>query len=1129
MIHRIDRVNPDVDDRVIKPNEARMAKNLRFGASTDDTNLSGGTLILGNKKLTAFVPPAGTNKVMGVYADLESRNVFFAAYNSNGNHGIYRINGTTDVVQAVVYGSWLNFQGADEYNVSITGVDGKLYWTDNVNEPRMVNVEKGIRTQAGETIDVYPPVVEPWHYTQIKRPPGQALEVPYLGLNDTSITLDNRTLTNTGLQYSYYYVYDNYEESRLAPYTFNGYAVYNVNVRIPDDEFTTYTSNTSLIKKVVIVVRNGNDGVWRELDYYNNEIEPKQTWFFTNVLTAIKNTVASDITDARFDSVPLVSGTNEIAQNRINHANYRTDYETGGSISIDATIKSVSSIISTDSSFPVNDPRYYFNSFMPWGRYAIGVELVDEYGRTLPVTNTKDIIAPVLNQQFSTAAGTLYPSGARINLFNGNNLPSLVTNGFEQGSGYNTVAEYKITGALPDWVKRVNVVRSRAKNIITMHQSLGQMFMWYETESQETRFVNFVMPQLTAYDIPVDSRTTNVNVIYNAGEINNKFTFKGFAIKFYDNAPFTQTDNLYVTIYQSYNPTQANTLNYLDIGGYGRNPNDAGYFGEVLKFKVAKIENNLIYIKTGDEIQRHPSYATANALGTIYLTPYSYPVAVYDSTVVSAASAASDARKWYNLLWNFTITQEGNLDDQIVYTTENTYTREEYDRLIGQFGYVKGWLTGDASLSKVRKTYPTTANDANLYVFPDIEGGQPAIYYKTLRRDSFDWFGTMISMSPRDIYAQEWNQNLGQLNTVNYKDARNRILPSNICFSGILIQGTQVNGLNKFISLDFRQAPAENGPITALVTTNATQREPGVLLAIGTFGVSSFYYDAIQLTNVDGSNNVTTTDAYLASQRPLVGQYGTARPMSVTKTPLGTVYWWSDVVNDMIRYSNAGLERLGNTFSFANYLRKNYNDTPLLITWYDQVTDEINLIGTGKPASVFSERFKTFQGERDYTAPFPTGGLTPDRGIGVATKQYLFVNGEVYVTDVDDSSVPNNFIFGEFKNPDLTIVTNESPVNVKRWNQIKMFGSRPTRVILSSSGFDIVNSDTLLSYIEPGWWIKRKGDWEAAIRRASNTEGGVYAGKLMESRIIYSNFAFSAEGFEKLNFIEVKSNVSIVQ
>ena len=134
MIHRIDRVNPDVDDRVIKPNEARMAVNLRFGASTDDTNLSGGTLVLGNTQI-AFTPPAGENKAVGVYADLESRNVFFAMYNSNGEHGIYRINGATNLVLPVVRGSWLNFQSGDEYNVSITGIDGKLYWTDNVNEP----------------------------------------------------------------------------------------------------------------------------------------------------------------------------------------------------------------------------------------------------------------------------------------------------------------------------------------------------------------------------------------------------------------------------------------------------------------------------------------------------------------------------------------------------------------------------------------------------------------------------------------------------------------------------------------------------------------------------------------------------------------------------------------------------------------------------------------------------------------------------------------------------------------------------------------------------------------------------------------------------------------------------------
>jgi hypothetical protein len=390
------------------------------------------------------------------------------------------------------------------------------------------------------------------------------------------------------------------------------------------------------------------------------------------------------------------------------------------------------------------------------------------------------------------------------------------------------------------------------------------------------------------------------------------------------------------------------------------------------------------------------------------------------------------------------------------------------------------------------------------------------------------WYGTFISMSPRDIYAQTWNQDIGQENVTDYKDVRNRRLNSSICFSLPIVQGTQVNGLNKFNSLDFRLAPAENGPITALVTTNATQREPGILLAIGTYGVSSFYYDAIQLTNVDGSNNVTTTDSYLASQRPLLGQYGSSRPMSVTKTPLGTVYWWSDVVNDLIRYTNAGLERLGLTYSFGNFLRRTYNDNSLLITWYDQMTDEIHLLGKEKNTAVFSERYKTFQGQREYFQAIKEDILLyPERATGLPTKQYYFIEGRIYVSDVEAQGVANNFLFGGFKNPSLTIVTNEAPASVKQWNQIKVFGAKPTGVELSCPADS--GGVPLESALSPSYFIERKGDYEAAIRRATNTTGGLLAGKIMESRIIYSKFAFDANTFVKLNFVEVKGNNSIVQ
>lgn len=1114
MIHRVDRVNPDVDDRVIKPNEARMAVNLRFGASTEDTNLSGGTLILGNKQLP-YVFPAGTNKVVGVYADLESRNVFFAMYNSEGNHGLYRINGTTDVIEPVASGSWLNFQGGDEYNVSITGVDGKLYWTDNIEQPKMINVEKGIRTQLNPTgPDTYPIPAEEWYYTQIKRPPGQALEVtpqPERIPEEVSLTKSNRAANAVGFQYSYYYVYDNNEESRLAPYSVNTFGNLNITLTIPQTEFTTYGSNKSLIKAIVLVVRNGNDGVWKEIRYAVND-GTTRSFIFQNILAASKSTVSTDITDARYDSVPLVSATNEIAQNKINHANYLIDYRSVNQVKFDCSILRARFAQSNlaDIGIDINIDTLT-KSFCPWGRYSVGVEFVDKYGRTAPVRNFVDKYAPFWEQgRIGGSTLLTYPAQAP-----GSSATTFSDRAIDNGA--QSVALYEISGTLPDWVERINIVRSKAKNIIQINQSAGFMYLWYKNAQGQDELIEFVNYGLN----PEWANTFGTQDIYN---INPGKTFMGYVMKFNSGEPFVQKDNQYIYIKNQY--TIANRVVYIDFDIFS----DTYLF----KFKVEKIVGSSIFFSRMTTPVIHPDYLQIPQFinGSPQLTPLTFPVAEFwpDTSYANA----NQIIKYNQLLYNFVITTEVEADDSIVYTTEKTITRAEYEQQLNTYGKATGIVEGDLSICLAAKTFSNQDN----YVItfnPGIPGQKdprtefqnqilPANGYPAQK-----YSGTFLSMNPVDIYNSEWNQNIGQLNTTNYKDTEDRLLPSNICFSGNIIQGTQVNGLNKFNSLDFRQAPAENGPITALVTTNATQREPGVLLAVGTFGISSFYYDAIQLTNVDGTNNVTTTDAYLASQRPLVGQFGTTRPMSVTKTPLGTVYWWSDVVNDLIRYSNAGLERLGLTYSFGNYLRMEYNDNPFIITWYDQVTDEINLLGANRRASVFSERYKTFQGQRDYTALTPAGGVTPERGIGTATKQYLFINGSVYVTDVEDMAVPNNFIFGQFKNPNVTLVTNESPSAVKRWNQVKVFGSRPTATTLSSSGFNVINADSLTSYIEPGWWIKRKGDWEAAIRRASNTTGGVYAGKLMESRIIYSNFAFSAEGFEKLNFIEVKSNVSIVQ
>ena len=1110
-----------------------MAVNLRFGASTDDTNLSGGSLFLGNKKITTFTPPPGINKVVGVYSDLETRNVYFAMYNSEGAHGLYRINGETDAVDTILSYYFLNFKNNDDpvykdYDVSMTVISGLLYWTDNVNEPRVINIEKGIRTVKNPTgFDVYINPFRPENFSQIKRPPclpptvytlyGTGTPTQWYVINlrytpkeaskdyqpDPNIYDITGFGNDNGYQFSYYYVYDNDEESCLAPWSDPVFWKTDIVVQVPGNEFANNIDQLGIVKKVVFVYRINNDGVPYIIatkdNIQANYISPTQLPNYSplynvnppglqggyavvdfadipSIQTVVKDLrniartpVASDITSRRFDSVPLLSKTNTIAQNRLNHANYVLDRNTWGGLTLS---------LSVENPYEGENGSVYISSlqnsnekvFKPGGLYEVGIELLDGAGRPIGVVNNTEINIPKPRVAATFLAGS-FGQDTSVQFFAA--YDDMVYNMYR--------VKYNISGTFPLWAKYARVVCTGVKNINYFHRGLANIFYWYQSSDGVDRIVFSSYYHPGDYGIPVTVKDVNDN--------NKIFTYKGIAIdKMGMPVNYSDAENMYVRIAEEYTKKVS-----------------TGTPVEMMELKVVRQTGNLLLAETS--IQS--------------IIPAQY----------NGGSIQSDPLNAFNQIWyNIEVYSKKNIAESIFYQSD------EIKKIEGSFlapGEVSdGYVSGDCYTVAYKKSQAPSQGSVSTYTYGIAALSVPAsLMNKKYNPSSLEnAVGIFTSMNPADAYSQNWVWAKGQEGIINENQKEVRI-QQGIIFSGTIIQGTQTNGLNKFNSLDSRLAPAENGAITSLVTTNATQREPGVLLAIGTFGVSSFYYDAIQLTNVDGSSNVTTTDAYLASQRPLLGQYGCSRSMSITKTPLGTVYWWSDVVNDLIRYSNAGLERLGMTFSFGNFLRKKYNDNPLLITWYDQVTDEICLLGKGENTSVFSERFKTFQGQREYFYKDLPDIFYPERATGLPTKQYWFLNGSIYVTDVDQNpvTVPHNFTFESFKDPSIQLVTNEAPATVKRWNQIKVFGNRPKNTILSTEGLDPVPDNALVSTIEEAWWVKRKEDYEAAIRRAINSNGSVMSGKLMESRIIYSNFVFGAEAFDKLNFIEVKSNVSIVQ
>jgi hypothetical protein len=1226
MIHRIDRVNPDVDDRVIKPNEARMASNLRFGASTEDTNLSGGTLVLGNKEVS-FTPPSGNvNKVVGVYADLETNSVFFALYNSDTKHGIFRINGATNAVDTIIgvdvlgnnQGALLNFQPQDTYNVSISVIQGLLYWTDNLNEPGVINIEKGIRTMSntplpGDPSSVYHSAFSDTNFLQVKRPPAILLDVyrifvtsfqsistaEILNMVFSPIQIQSiftndfdpfglglaswkKNYVNTdGVQFSYYYVYDNNEESKLAPWTDPVFWKKNIVVQVPNLEVNNFlarnttsapTFQPSTVKRVVFVYRVNNDGVPFVMGSVNNTqtnylLPTNQPSFSSSALNTstslpfnpnlaslrmlsadttslIRTPVSTDIAEQRFDSVPLKSATNTIAQNRLNHANYILDRNSWQGMTLSLQVV---------PELPPNTPGniiYTYNLvglFRPGGTYEIGIELLDKAGRPIGVIANREITIP---QMRVTSNPYKYRTG---NGYNAATLDRGDTINFNS-TNYNDVnnlyrVTFTVTGALPPWAASFRIVSSGDKQASFFHRGLTQIYYWFQSpDGVNVPLIYQFLPGTPTIptnnpSIPKPNRLfqplPDTIVLFGGGAQSAAMpkdartaAFKGYAIaKGTIPVTYNEGDELYIKIGAQRFPAYLNVNSQTALAAATVN----SQIVPIQEYKIVGEENGLFFIEATDTslypTVPEPGFVNWGGPGGDIFNSYASKLYWWDTF---------PAKELYiPVYYDIEVYKKKTVEQTVFYQNNGIIPASSYNN-----NSLTGTVQGDCYVTSYSSTI-TPQGTQNIGIIPYITGNvttnQNQIFNKEIP-PSNAWYetrtvqfnaltnvaGIFYSMNPNSYNTEEWTWQKGQPAIVNENQREVRI-DNGIIFSSPFVQGTQINGLNQFNSLDFRLSPVENGPISSLVVTNATQKEPGVMLAIGANGVSSFYYDAIQLTNVDGTDNVATTTSYLASQRPLLGQYGTTRQMSITKTPLGSVYWWSDVVNDLIRYTNAGLERLGMTFSFANYLRKTYNDNALLFTWYDQVTDEILLCGKLRETSVFSERYKTFQGERSYKNFL---GKCPERGIGLATKQFLFLEGKIWVTDVDLlglNAPPNNFIFGEFKDPLLNIVTNESPANVKRWNQIKVFGSRPGSVELQAPDETEGLSGVLESTLNTGNWIKRKGDWEAAIRRAANTPGGLLAGKLMESRILYSKFAFGADGFQKLNFIEIKSNVSIVQ
>ena len=147
------KMNKDLDARIIANNEYRNALNVQVSKSEGE---SVGSLenVLGNTLVSNVATHTGVNDLycIGHVEDDSNSNMYLfftnyldpkpsqLTYNQNKKNFVLRYNSSSGDLTTLVEGAFLNFsQTHPIYGVNI--VENLLFWTDNRNQPRKINVD----------------------------------------------------------------------------------------------------------------------------------------------------------------------------------------------------------------------------------------------------------------------------------------------------------------------------------------------------------------------------------------------------------------------------------------------------------------------------------------------------------------------------------------------------------------------------------------------------------------------------------------------------------------------------------------------------------------------------------------------------------------------------------------------------------------------------------------------------------------------------------------------------------------------------------------------------------------------------------------------------------------------------
>jgi len=342
------KMNKSIDERLLPDGEYIDALNIRIG-STELSSMGAIENALGNSKLTFIPGLTGNAECIGALEDGANETIYWFIADPGATDMIVSYNVGTQVIKYHVKSvSVLNFDKKYRIN-GINLIDDLLFWTDNLNPPRKINVKRA-----------YP---EPNPTDQITEedinvivaPP---MEAPVIEL--LNVAGEENYIIDKFISFSYRYKYLDGEYSALSKFTdiafepgsfsFDYNTYINAGMQnIFNTVKVSFDTGDDNVIGVDVCFKYSNSNVVNVIEKYRKE---EQGWANNTVQNVLFNnkkiyTVLPESELLRlYDNVPLVAKAQTTMGNRIFYGNYVDGYDVD--VNIDYDVKGLNETIGSD-------------------------------------------------------------------------------------------------------------------------------------------------------------------------------------------------------------------------------------------------------------------------------------------------------------------------------------------------------------------------------------------------------------------------------------------------------------------------------------------------------------------------------------------------------------------------------------------------------------------------------------------------------------------------------------------------------------------------------------------------------------------------------------------------------------